>query len=174
MPPRLSTFCACSLDGYIAAADGSLDWLHAAARADEDYGYARFMSCVDGLAMGRGTYDSIAHLDLPSGDRPLFVFTHRSPAPRPGVVFWSVTPAEAVEHWARRGLRRVYVDGGQLVSSFLAAGLIDDMLVTVVPILLGQGRPLFHPGRPVARLELESATPFPSGLVNLQYRRVGR
>ncbi len=168
---RLSVFCARSLDGYIAAQDGSLDWLSAAARPDEDYGHSAFLDTVDALAMGRGTYDSIAHLDLPGGGRPLYVFTHRPTAPRAGVTFWSASPREAVTHWAGAGLRRVYVDGGVLVSSFLAEDLIDDMLITEVPILLGAGRPLFHPIARTTQLTLESVTRFPSGLVNLGYRR---
>lgn len=170
-PPRLSVFCASSLDGYIAGADGSLDWLFAAARDDEDYGYDAFIATVDAMAMGRGTYDAIAHLDLPSGDRPLFVFTHRPGPARPGVTFWSRSPGESLAIWTDMGLSRVYVDGGILISSFLADGLIDDMLLTKAPILLGAGRPLFHPIARTTHLALESVTPFPSGMVNLKYTR---
>ena len=75
---RLSVFIASSLDGYIATRDGSLAWLEEAARSDEDYGYESFLESANALAMGRGTYDHIAHLDpLPFGNRPVFVFTHR-------------------------------------------------------------------------------------------------
>ncbi|MBK9737953.1 MAG: hypothetical protein IPO93_00190 [Actinobacteria bacterium] len=88
MVPRVSVFIASSLDGFIATRDGSLAWLEAAAKEDEDYGFDAFLSSVDALAMGRGTYDHIAHLDpLPFGDRPVYVFTHRPPAPRPRVTF---------------------------------------------------------------------------------------
>lgn len=173
MAPRLSVFCARSLDGYIAAEDGSLDWLYDAAGADEDYGYDAFLASVDALAMGRRTYDSIAHLALPGDGRPVFVFTHHAPGPRDRVTFWSATPREALARWTDLGLRRVYVDGGLLVSSFLAEGLIDDLLITEVPVLLGAGRPLFHPSARTAHLELESVTTFASGLVNVAYRRRG-
>jgi len=111
--PRLSVFIACSLDGYIATSDDSLDWLESAARPGEDYGFEEFLSSVDALAMGRGTYDHIAGLDpLPFGERPVFVFTHRRPADRPGVVFWGRSPSEALATWEESGLESVYVDGG--------------------------------------------------------------
>ena len=169
---RLSVFIASSLDGYIAARDGSLAWLEEAAMRDEDYGYEAFLNSVDALAMGRGTYDHIAHLDpLPFGSRPVFVFTHRPPAPRNGVTFWQVSPSAALGRSTAMGLGRVYVDGGRLISDFLAEGLIDDMVLTKVPVLLGNGLPLFHPIGVSTALRLESVQSWPSGFVNLTYSR---
>jgi len=172
MPTRLSVFIAMSLDGYIATSDGGLDWLHAAATPGRDYGYAAFMEHVDALAMGRGTYDHIAALDpLPFERRPLFVFTHHPYEPRADVSFWQATPAEAVAAWAQSGLTRVYVDGGRLISSFLEADLIDDLTITVVPILLGQGLPLFHPSANVRSFRLEGCESWPDGFATLSYSR---
>ena len=168
----LSVFIASSIDGYIATEGGSLEWLEAAARPEEDYGYQAFIEKVDALAMGRGTYDHIAHLDpLPFGDRPVHVFTHRPAPPRPGVTFWAVPPRRALAHWEDAGLHRVYVDGGQLISAFLAEGLIDDMVLTTAPVLLGAGRPLFHPIAATATMELVDVQSWPSGFVNRTYRR---
>ena len=168
----LSVFIASSIDGYIATEGGSLEWLEAAARPEEDYGYQAFIETVDALAMGRGTYDHIAHLDpLPFGDRPVHVFTHHPPPARPGVTFWAVSPRQALAHWEDAGLHRVYVDGGQLISAFLAEGLIDDMVLTTAPILLGAGRPLFHPTAVTAAMELVDVQSWPSGFVNRTYRR---
>lgn len=170
---RLSVFIASSIDGYIATRDGSLAWLEEAARRDEDYGYESFLDSVDALAMGRGTYDHIAHLDpLPFGGRPVFVFTHHRPRPRDGVIFWQESPRKALDHWNSTGLGRVYVDGGGLISQFLSEGLIDDLVLTKVPVLLGNGIPLFHPVPMGAELRLESVKSWPSGLVNLTYSRV--
>ena len=172
MAPRLSVFIASSLDNYIATPDGKLDWLMAATVEGEDYGYNAFMDSVDALAMGRATYDFIAGLDpLPFGGRPVFVFTHRLPAERAGVTFWDASPVEAYEHWSRLGLGRIYVDGGFLISSFLDEGLITDMTLTKVPILLGSGRPLFHPIGRHNDFNLHDVQQFPSGLVNLSYVR---
>jgi len=167
--PRLSVFIATSLDGYIADKDGSLDWLHAAARDGEDYGYEAFLDGVDALAMGRGTYDHIASIDpLPFGDRPVFVFAHRPPSERAGVTFWSVGVDEAIARWSELGFGRVYVDGGALIRAFLAADAIDDVTITVAPVALGGGVPLFAAG-PRTELDLVSATPFASGMVTLRY-----
>jgi dihydrofolate reductase len=170
---RLSVFIASSTDGYIATTDDRLDWLEAAARPGEDYGYDDFMATVDAMAMGRGTYDHIGGLDpLPFGARELFVFTHRPPAPRDGVTFWESSPRDALAHWEAKGLGRVYVDGGTLISSFLAEGLIDDFTLTKIPLLLGEGRPLFHPIARATDLRLDDVRSFPSGIVNLHYSRV--
>jgi len=96
--------------------------------------------------MGRGTYDHIAHLDpTPFGDRPVFVSTHRPPCPRQGVRFWQGSPQAALERWRAMGLGRVKVDGGDLTSPFLGQQLIDDPVITKVPVLLGSGLPSFHP-----------------------------
>lgn len=172
MQPRLSVFIASSLDGFIASTDGSLDWLEASGADGEDYGYQALMESVDALAMGRGTYDHIAHLDpLPFGGKPVFVFTHNPPAAREGVSFWNSSPRVAHKHWGELGFERVYVDGGFLISSFLREGLIDDLLLTKVPLLLGDGLPLFHPIPRQTELDLVKVEAFPSGMVNLRYER---
>lgn len=170
---RLSVFIASSLDGYIATRKGDLAWLDEAAGSDEDYGYGSFLETVDSLAMGRGTYDHIAHLDsMPFGGRQVFVFTHRPPQPRDSVTFWRASARTALDNWRAMGLGRVYVDGGALISDFLAEALIDDMVLTKVPILLGDGRPLFHPIPVRTGLRLKAVKSWPSGFVSLTYSRV--
>lgn len=167
---RISVFIASTIDNFIASTDGSLQWLFDAAGEGEDYGYDRFLATVDALAMGRGTYDHIAHLDpLPFGGRPVYVFTHRPPEPRDGVAFWQLAPRQAAAHWEATGHERVYLDGGRVISDFLAAGLVDDLLLTKVPLLLGDGLPLFHRVPVATPLRLLDVEPFPSGLVNLSY-----
>lgn len=172
MRPRLSAFIASSLDGFIADSDGSLIWLEEAADEGEDYGFHRFVDDVDAVAMGRGTYDVIRDIDPhPYGDRELYVLTHAEPVERSGVTFWSVGPEEATLRWAELGLTHVYVDGGYTISSFLRAGLLDDLLITVVPRLLGGGHRLFVEGvlAEQVRLVQTSIDAFPSGMVNLGY-----
>jgi dihydrofolate reductase len=172
--PRISVYIACSLDGFIASADGGLDWLEAIAGSGEDYGFEPFLAGVDAVAMGRGTWDTIAGVpDLPYGHRPLYVFTHRLADPRPGVTFWERSPRAALAEWADHGHRAVYLDGGRLVSAFLGEGLVDDLAVTVAPVLLGTGMPLFHPHGQVTDLALAGVRSWPSGMVQLRYRRRG-
>jgi dihydrofolate reductase len=169
---QLSVFIATSLDGYIATPNGSLDWLENAGSPDEDYGWEAFLAGIDALAMGRGTWDHISHLDeLPFGDRLVYVFTHRSLADRPGVHAWSMSPREALAVWEERGHERVYVDGGQLISAFLAEGLIDDLTIFTAPVLLGAGIPLFSAGMPSAQFTLDGVRSWPSGFVERRYRR---
>lgn len=170
--PRISVFIAQTLDGYIATDDDQLDWLFAAGAEGEDYGYDAFMSDVDAVAMGRGTYSFIEHSDWGYGERPVYVFTSRAvETPRARFTYWSRTPHEAVAEWQAAGHRHVYVDGGVLISSFLQAGLVDDLTITVVPLLLGSGRRLFQPITRRTSLRLDSATPFPSGMLSLRYTR---
>ena len=171
--PRVSVFIASSIDNYIATDDDRLDWLDAASSPTEDYGYDAFISTIDTMAFGRGTWEFIESVDpLPFGDRPIFVFTRRPPTTeREGVSFWDLSPHEAVAEWERRGLEHVYLDGGQLISSFLAEGLVDDLLLTKIPILLGSGRPLFTRIARSTALTLDGVETFPSGIVNLRYSR---
>lgn len=169
-PLRLSVFVATSVDGFIATIDGGLDWLNAAVNPDEDYGYYDFLDRVDAVAMGRRTYDSIAHIDpLPFGSRPVFVFTRRKGLARDGVVFIEATPADAVVMFKLMGLGRVYVDGGVLISSFMEYGLINDLTITRVPVLLGVGTPLFCDVITPTVLTLESSRSWPSGVVSHIY-----
>ena len=170
MRPLISVYIAASLDGFIARPDGSLDWLHAAARPDEDYGYEAFVAGVDAFAMGRGTYDHIAQMDpLPFGGKPLFVFTHREPDARDGVTFWAVDPTTSIARWTELDYTRVYVDGGVLIDAFLRAELVDELTVTIAPVLLGDGIPLFHAGIDQTAVELVGPEAFPSGMVQLRY-----
>ena len=171
--PRVSVYIAHSVDGYIADSAGSLDWLFTrTALEGEDYGYEAHMASVDGLAMGRGTWDFIAdEPSLPFDSRAVYVFTHRDAAPRDGVRFWSRTPHEAVAEWQAAGLTHMYVDGGGLISDFLAEGLVDDLTLTVVPVLLGSGSRLFHEIPTITSLVLESSQSYPNGVVQLRYRR---
>jgi dihydrofolate reductase len=170
--PRVCVYIAASLDGYIAGPDGELDWLESAAAPGEDYGYEQFLAGVDALAMGSGTFGHISAMDpLPFGDRPLFVFTHRAMPVRPGVVFWALTPGEAVAHWEGQGLSTVYLDGGRLISAFLAEDLVDEIVLTVVPVVLGEGLPLFHPTGRTVPLALQGVQSWPSGMAQLRYAR---
>ena len=130
------------------------------------------MAAVTGLAMGRATWDFIAdEPSLPFDGRRVYVFTHRDALPRDGVQFWSRTPQEAVAEWQAAGLTHVYVDGGRLISDFLAAGLVDDLTLTVVPVLLGGGSRLFHDVPALTSLALESSQQYSNDVVQLRYRR---
>jgi len=167
---RCSAFLATSLDGFIAREDGGLDWLEPFAAADEERGYQAFFEAVDVLVVGRGTYDVVLRFpEWPYGKKRCVVLTHRPGPSRHGEEFASGSPAEVVERLQGSGARHAYVDGGAVVSAFLAAGLLDDLTVNLVPVLLGRGIRLFQGTVPERPLHLVESRSFPSGLVQVRY-----
>ena len=172
--PYCAAFLAQSLDGYIARRDGSIDWLSCVDRPGEDYGYRAFFATMDAMVVGRGTWDKAHTLGAwPYAGKRCVVFTHR-PADAGqathDAIFVQGEPSPVLSHLHRVGVRRAYVDGGQLIRQFIAAGLLDELSVFVVPILLGEGLPLFTAGGPERPLALEATHAYDSGLVHLRYR----
>ncbi len=169
-------FIATSLDGFIARDDGDIAWLLERDDPAEDHGYAEFIADKDMIVMGRGSYEKIVTLGEWFYDRPVLVLSRQladQPVPdglQGKVRFSGLSPADAMLELAAQGVRRVYVDGGQIIQSFLREGLIADLVVTTVPVLLGSGRPLFGTLRHDVSLSLESCRHFPSGLVQSTYR----
>ncbi|MBM3635013.1 MAG: dihydrofolate reductase [Actinobacteria bacterium] len=170
----IRVFIAMSRDGFIAGPDDDLSWLPDG-HAGEDYGYEAFMAAVGGLLMGRRTHDVVAGfgIDWPYGDRPVLVATHRPlDADEPTVRAVSGTPAELVaEARAVAGDRDVYVDGGLMIQQVLGAGLLDEMIVTVIPVDLGEGVPLLAGDEQWGLLTLAERRTFPSGVEQRWYRR---
>ncbi len=170
--PRCSVFIATSVDGYIAREDGRIDWLHSVDRPGEDYGYQAFFDSVDGVVMGRTTYNAVLGFggDWPFAGKRCVVLTHRPPPPRATESFSSETPADLVARLGREGLQHLYVDGGTVIRQFLAAGLVDQLTLSLVPVLLGGGIRLFDAGAAELPLVLEASRAFPSGLTQNRYR----
>ncbi|MEV4783104.1 dihydrofolate reductase family protein [Burkholderia sp. LMU1-1-1.1] len=169
-------FIATSLDGYIARDDGDIDWLLQRDDPAEDHGYADFIADKDLIVMGRGSYEKALSFDKWHYDRPVLVLSRQLagrsvPGSLQGKVrFSSLSPVETMRALTEQNLRRIYVDGGQVVQSFLRGGLIEDMVVTTVPVLIGSGRPLFGALPQDVDLTLVSSRAFPSGLVQTTYR----
>jgi dihydrofolate reductase len=174
--PTAHVFIAASLDGYIARPDGGIDWLLARDDPAEDHGYDAFIADKEAIVMGRGTYEKALTFDAWYYARPVIVLSTRlagTPVPaalRGKVRFTAAPPAELMRELDRQGVRRVYVDGGRVVQAFLREGLVEDMVVTTVPVLLGAGRPLFGPVPHEVGLELVASRTFPSGLVQSTLR----
>jgi dihydrofolate reductase len=176
--PRASAFIATSLDGFIARADGSLDWLDDAQfliPEGEDCGYHEYMASIDALVMGRHTYERVLTFDpWPYGHTPVYVLSHAPVSVPPALVgsVYSVqgTPAALVARLGQQGTRHLYVDGGQTIQGFLRAGLLDEITITVVPVLLGAGRPLFGPLPHDVDLTLMRSRAYEFGFVQSTYR----
>lgn len=182
-PPPIvtaSVFIATSLDGFIARKDGSLDWLdraNALVPPGTELGFEPFLRSVDALVMGHATYEKVLGFGhWPYGDTRVIVLARRPVAIEPAlartVSASSEEPAALCDRLAAEGAHRLYVDGGVTVQRFLAAGLIDDLTITVVPVLLGEGLPLFGPLPADVQLRLVDATRFEFGFVQLRYRVV--
>jgi dihydrofolate reductase len=150
-PARGHVFIATSLDGFIAREDGSIDWLlpmQSRFPAGDDGGYAEFFAHVDGMVMGRATFETaLAFPQWPYGDKPVVVLSRRGVAVpdalRATVQTSAEAPAALLARLGTQGWRRAYVDGGEVVRACLSDGLIDEITLTVVPVLIGRGRPLW-------------------------------
>ncbi len=168
--PTCLVFIATSVDGFIARPDGGLDWLKRVERDGEDYGFQKFFDSIETIVIGRGTYDVTRAFETwPYPGKRCVVMTHRPTTPRVNEEFFAGTPAELL----RTLEGRVYVDGGNVISQFLASGLIEQMTLSQIPIVLGEGLPLFkapgeHPLTPV------ESRAFPSGLVQTTWRLTAR
>ncbi|ROM63883.1 deaminase [Pseudomonas brassicacearum] len=169
-------FIATSLDGFIARPDGDIDWLLQRDDPTEDHGYSDFIADKDVIVMGRGSYEKVLTFDTWFYERPMVVLSERlasSPVPealKGKVRFSNLSPRDVMKELTRQGVRRVYVDGGQVVQSFLRDGLVADMVITTVPVLIGSGRSLFGALQQDVELKLVSSRCFPSGLVQSAYR----
>jgi dihydrofolate reductase len=165
--PKVILFIATSLDGYIAGPHGEIDWLF----HDADYGYTAFFDSVQALVMGRKSYElSQSFGEWPYGDKPVYVFTRQTPLadPRVHVVHGDAAGLIATLH--AQGITNIWLVGGsELVATFLQENLIDEFVISVHPLILGAGIPLFVAGVPRLGLRLVNATPFASGLVQLRY-----
>ena len=169
---RASVFIATSLDGFIARQDGGLDWLPH--DGGEPHGYHEFIASVDAIVIGRNTFETVLSFDTwPYGTKPVVVLSTRpatSKAPDGAVCdMMAGTPPEVVARLGARGFEHVYVDGGVTIQGFLEAGLIQRLVITRIPVLLGRGIPLFGPLSHDVRLEHVGTRSYPSGMVQSEY-----
>ena len=168
---KASVFIGTSLDGFIARADGALDFLPPG--GGEPHGYDEFMATVDALVIGRKTFETVLTFDAwPYREKPVFVLSTRPLAPAPpgaAVERMSGAPAEIVSQLAARGIRHIYVDGGITIQRFLEAGLIQRLIITRVPVLIGAGIPLFGAIQRDIVLRHIGTRQYASGLVQSEY-----
>jgi dihydrofolate reductase len=168
---RVRYFVASSLDGYIARTDGSIGWLF----HDADYGYSAFYSTVDTAVMGRTTYEfSLSFGEYAFPGVKVYVFSRTKAGTRDErAEFVAGDVSKFVAGMRTRPGRDIWLVGGaQLAREFLAADLIDEYIVSIHPVLLGSGIPLFPVNARETVLRFEGVRTFPSGLVQLRYERV--
>lgn len=173
---KLTVYIATSLDGYIAKPNNDLDFLKIVEKEGEDYGYAEFTANIDTIILGRKTYDWVlneigsSHYD--NGDKNVYVITR---AERPSIgktTFYTGNLVELVQQLKNESKKDIYCDGGaEIVNELLKSDLIDEFIISVVPILVGNGIRLFQDGRPEQQLELVNVKTFDTGLTQLHYKQ---
>lgn len=171
---RASAYIAVTLDGYIAGPGGDISWLDSYQGGEEDYGFFAFMDSVDCLVMGRNTYEQVlAFGQWPYGDKPMIVLsrslTQLTPIAGACLSLFKEDLPALMTHCQQLGYQHLYVDGGKTIQSFLQQGLLNELIITRVPLLLGEGIALFDhiPRVPVQHVQTQA---YASGLVQSHYR----
>ncbi|MEO9965802.1 MAG: dihydrofolate reductase family protein [Reichenbachiella sp.] len=173
---RLKLFIATSIDGFIARKDGSLDWLDDIPNPDKlDYGYFKFYDSIDTLLMGRKTYNEVLGfgVEWPYPDSKTYVISSGPVDIKTENTFYIQKPlAETVKALMTEPGKDIWVvGGGELISSMLSLDLIDEMLITITPVILGAGIPLFPSQPKETKFDLINTEAFDTGFVNLTYKK---
>ncbi len=173
---KISLFIAMSLDGYIAQPNDDLSFLKLVEKEGEDYGYAEFTSTIDTLIIGRRTYDYVlknvgsSHYD--NGQRDVYVITRTERQNVGRTTFYTGNLTELVKRLKSENGKNIYCDGGaEVINELLKHDLIDEFIISVIPVLLGNGTRLFKDGRPEQTLEFIEVKTFETGLTQLHYKR---
>lgn len=174
---KFSVFIATSLDGFIARDNGDIDWLINAPNPEkDDFGYGKFMESIDVIVMGSGTFQTVESFDTwPYVGKKTIVLSRTQKKSNKfqeeDIEFSQATTLQIVTCLRERSFTNAYVDGGKLIQSFLREGCIDQITLTKIPILIGQGRPLFGEiKKDIFFRHLETKT-FSNGFVQSRYER---
>lgn len=169
---KVKLFIACSADGFIARPDGDISWLSTVESPGEDYGYAAFYETVDTIILGRKTYDKVLSfgIDYPHRQKTTYVIT-RSQKPTEGSVhFYNGDLTKLIQQLNAVSGKDIFVDGGaEVIHALLKEQLIDEMIISYIPLLLGGGIRLFKEGYAERKLKLLETKSYPSGLVQVKY-----
>ena len=170
---KVVLYISMSLDGYIATMDNELDFLSIVQKEGEDYGYSDFINSVDSVIIGRKTYEKVIEMgyEYPHTDKDVYIIT-RTTRPSIGTFqFYSGDLAQLVNKLKKQSGKNIYCDGGsEIVNELMRANLIDEYIISIIPVLLGDGIKLFKDGRPELKLELISAKKFDKGLTQLHFK----
>jgi dihydrofolate reductase len=171
---KLILYIAASLDGYIARPDGDIGWLSSVEAPPEDYGYADFVKTVDTIIMGRKTYEKVLSFGIPwpHAGKKCYVVSATRTGSDENVEFFNGDIGDLISRLRDAPGANIYCDGGaELVHALMRRDLIDRYVVSIIPVLLGDGIALFKPGRPEHSLALLHSRAYATGLVQLQYER---
>ncbi len=169
-------YIATSLDGYIATKDGEIDWLMKIPKPDnDDYGYAEFMKNIDAIVMGRNTFEKVLTFGDWIYEKTVLVLSNTLSSVPPElsrkVEIVQGDLKTLIGNLAKRGINNLYIDGGKVIQGFLKEDLIDEMIITRIPVLLGDGIPLFGELDEQMKFNHLKTETFENGLVKSWYRR---
>ncbi len=178
MDRKNSVFIATSIDGYIADKNGGLDWLHSIPNPENlDMGYIEFTSRIDALVMGRTTFETVCGFDMDwPYNKPVFVLSNtlkKIPEDYKNKAFLvKGVLTDIIEQIHQKGYRRLYIDGGATIQGFLKEDLIDEMIITVIPILLGGGTLLFSELHKELEFECADSKVYLKKVVQNHFKRI--
>jgi dihydrofolate reductase len=170
---KLILYIATSLDGYIAKPGEDLSFLDCVQKEGEDYGYTRFIETVHTVILGRKTYDWVLQHagSFPHADKETYVITRQTIPDKDNVKFYSGNLKDLIYKLKQQQGKHIFCDGGaELINAFLKEKLFDELIISIIPILVGDGILLFKDGRPEQYLELVSNRSFETGLIQLHYK----
>lgn len=166
-----------SLDGYIATKDNSLEFLSIVEQEGEDYGYNEFVKSVDTVIIGRKTFEKVIAMgyEYPHTDKDVYIITRTERPSIGNFKFFTGELIPLVNSLKNQLGKNIYCDGGaEIANELIKNNLVDEYIISVIPILLGDGIKLFKDGRPEQKLELVSAKQFDKGLTQLHYKRADK
>jgi dihydrofolate reductase len=168
--PKISIYIATSIDGYIAKKDGNLDWLQYGHLGDEDYGFKKFINSIDTLILGRNTYQVVSGFEeWPYKGKRVVVLSHTLKDVRKEAELFCGQLTDLLSKLYSENVRHIWVDGGITASKFLEDGLVDELTISIIAMVLGNGIPLFSTMNQEHKCRLISTHSYPSGLVQLKY-----
>lgn len=173
--PKISVYIATSMDGFIAKENDGLDWLENInpPGCNEDYGFKEFLSTIDTLVMGRGTYKIASSVeDWPYKGKRVVVLSQSLSEVRKDAELYNGDVTTLLHKLHSEGTKHIYIDGGVTISQFIAASLIDQIIISIVPVILGKGISLYKNIINESWYKLLSTQSYPNGLVQLRYLRV--
>jgi dihydrofolate reductase len=172
---KTAAYIGTSLDGFIAKKDGDIDWLIQFENEEVNQNYENFISKIDAIVIGRGTFEKV--LTFPTWPYPKKVFllsNYIKQIPdnlKEKVTILSMKPKEILDYLSNKGFSNIYVDGGKVIQSFLKENLIDELIITRVPILIGNGIPLFGELDNDLQFKHIQTNVYSNGLVKSQYKK---
>ena len=170
-------YIATSLDGFIATSDGGLDWLEEIPNPDKnDYGYGDFMKNIDAIVMGRKTFEKVLTFGQWVYEKPVFILSNRLTNLPEEILgkaeIVSGDIKEIIAQLNQKGYQNLYIDGGRVIQSFLQEDIVDEMIITRIPILLGKGIPLFDKLEQHLQFRHEKTEIYNNTLVKSHYTRI--